>query len=97
VPQITTKNKHFLALNNLPNLKHCLSSNKVKQLKEQNDDNPKITNQQVLKTEQMYGSTQNLYKQSKYLPLNYNDSMKMKQLLNTKHMLKTLKQYNVHK
>ena len=45
----------------------------------------------------MDGSTENRYAQSKYLPLNYNDSIKTKQLLNTKHMSKTLKQYNVQK
>ena len=41
----------FWHLSTLPNLKHCLSSNKVKQLKETKDDNSRIMNQQVLKTE----------------------------------------------
>ena len=41
----------FWHLSTLPNLKHCLSSNKVKQLKETKAINQRIMNQQVLKTE----------------------------------------------
>ena len=38
-----------------------------------------------------------MYNRSKNLPLNYNDSMKMKYLLNIKHMSNIQKQYKVQK
>src|SRR4051812_8431548 len=51
-------------------LKQCQINQRIKSNEPKNCESTSFENQK-----QMYGSTQKTYKQSKYLPLSYNDNM----------------------
>ena len=86
-----------MALVTLPNLHNCLSSNKDLRPKETKGKNQRITNQQVLKNpNKCNGSTVNGTRKETYLPLNYDDNIITKQMLNTKIMPNILKQHKLN-
>ena len=94
MPQNNSENNNFLALINLPNFELVCPQTRNKQLKEIKAINQRITNRQVLKTEnKCHGSNEKWYTQSKHLPLNYDDNINTTQMLNTKTMPNILKQH----
>ena len=81
IVKITT----FWHLSNSPQLELVCPQTRNKQLEEIKTINQRITNRQVLKTEnKCNGSNEKRYTQSKHLPLNYDDNINTKQMLNTR-------------
>src|ERR1051325_8476086 len=65
----------FWHLSTLPSLKHCLSQTKSSKPKETKDDNQRITNQQVFKTENKCMVQTKTYTANTNLPLYYNNNI----------------------